>query len=157
MPATRVEPELCRTRETPKSVSRGVSPWSRTLPGFRSRWIIERLWRCSSPQRAPQVISTADWTEGALPPCLLSQSARVPVRRIFADDHNLAVVFVRVEDRQDVRMPGCLKPAPRFVLDGLQIRLVVDRRLQRNLRGKKLSAPLGEPNHAEAALAELSD
>src|SRR5690349_20984610 len=82
---------------------------------------------------------------------VLEQRLERTIRRIFTDDYNLAVVVIRLDQRQNVGMPARLHPQFCLLFDSSGIDYVFNRQLERNLRGRKATAPFSEPNFTKPA------
>lgn len=79
------------------------------------------------------------------------------VRRVLADDDDLSVVLVRVDDRQDIRVPARPLLERRFLPDGLGVYVVVEGEFDCDFGGDEFGTTLRQPDFAEPTAADAAD
>jgi hypothetical protein len=73
------------------------------------------------------------------------------VGSVFADDNDLSVVFIGVDDRKDIGVAARGFPQDRFTSDLFVVYLVIERELYGHLCCDKFGAAFGQPNFSKSA------
>ena len=88
---------------------------------------------------------------------LLEPTSQRTVRNILANDDDLIVIDIGVNQWQNIRMPAGLQPDSRFLFECFEIDVLAAWQFQGELSGGDSGALLSQPDDAETAEPDLAD